>query len=54
VKVAVIPRAKAKEYLRMNPLAKQQLAEMMWQRQAETIRIEAIARLGVASRLISN
>lgn len=53
VKVAVIPRAKAKEYLRMNPLAKQRLAEMMWQRQAETIRIEAIARLGVASRLIN-
>jgi serine/threonine protein kinase len=52
VKVAVIPRAKAKDYLRKNPLAKQQLAEMMWQRQAETIRIEAIARLGVASRLI--
>jgi [calcium/calmodulin-dependent protein kinase] kinase len=52
VKVAVIPRAKAKDYLRRNPLAKQQLAEMMWQRQAETIRIEAIARLGVASRLI--
>lgn len=41
----VIPRQDAKEYLARHPLAKQQMAEIVWQRQSEIIKVEAYSRL---------
>ncbi|KAL4854559.1 Calcium/calmodulin-dependent protein kinase kinase [Chlorella vulgaris] len=45
VQAAVIPYAAAKAYLAQHPLAKQQLAQLMWLRQSEDIVLEALARL---------
>ncbi|GAB4812965.1 hypothetical protein N2152v2_000011, partial [Parachlorella kessleri] len=45
VRAALVPYAAAKEYLHKNPLAKQQLAELMWVRQSENIVLEALVRL---------
>jgi CRP-like cAMP-binding protein len=45
VRVASVPHARARDFLRQHPEAKQALAEMSWARQSETIVLEALLRL---------
>lgn len=45
VRVAVVPYAAAKHFLRAHPLAKQRLAEASWARHSEAVVLEALLRL---------
>lgn len=45
VRVAHLPHAAARAYLANRPLARQQLAELAWVRQSETLVLEALTRL---------
>lgn len=45
VQAALIPYPAAKAYLSQHPLAKQQLAQLMWLRQSENVVLEGLARL---------
>ncbi|PRW33969.1 calcium calmodulin dependent kinase kinase 1 [Chlorella sorokiniana] len=47
VRAAIIPYQTAKAYLARHPLAKQQLAQLMWLRQSEDLVLEALARLAL-------